>query len=77
MPAAVLLTVGGAGYLNRPVARLVSQSSGVPELASALPWVAVVRVVGDVAKMIGYPVGLWWRWSRGELPHDRRQGGSW
>lgn len=76
VPAAALLTVGGAGYLNRPVARLVSQSSGVPELASALPWVAVVRVVGDVAKMIGYPVGLWWRWSRGELPHDRRQGGS-
>jgi glycosyltransferase involved in cell wall biosynthesis len=25
-------------------------------------WVPVIRVVGDVAKMVGYPVGLWWRW---------------
>jgi hypothetical protein len=25
-------------------------------------WVPIIRVVGDVAKMIGYPVGLWWRW---------------
>jgi hypothetical protein len=23
--------------------------------------VPVIRVVGDVAKMIGYPVGWWWR----------------
>ena len=22
----------------------------------------VIRVVGDAAKMIGYPVGVWWRW---------------
>jgi hypothetical protein len=24
--------------------------------------VPIIRVVGDVAKMVGYPVGLWWRW---------------
>jgi hypothetical protein len=27
-------------------------------------------VVGDLAKMVGYPVGLWWRWQnwqRGEV----------
>lgn len=24
--------------------------------------VPLIRVVGDVAKMLGYPVGLWWRW---------------
>ena len=76
MPAVALLALGGVGYLNRPVARLVSQSSGMSEVASALPWVAVVRVIGDVAKMVGYPVGLWWRWYRGELAHDRRLGGS-
>jgi glycosyltransferase involved in cell wall biosynthesis len=25
-------------------------------------WVPIIRIVGDVAKMVGYPVGLWWRW---------------
>jgi len=24
-------------------------------------WVPVIRVVGDVAKMMGYPVGVRWR----------------
>ena len=28
----------------------------------AVLWVPVIRIVGDVAKMVGYPVGLWWRW---------------
>jgi hypothetical protein len=23
--------------------------------------VPLIRAVGDVAKMIGYPVGIWWR----------------
>ncbi|MCK4471811.1 MAG: glycosyl transferase family 2, partial [Anaerolineae bacterium] len=30
----------------------------------ALLWVSVIRVTGDVAKMAGYPVGVWWRWRR-------------
>ena len=71
-----LLAIGAVGYLNRPVARLLSHSQSTSEAVTALPWVPVVRVVGDVAKMLGYPVGFWWRWSRGELPHDRRLGGS-
>ena len=28
----------------------------------AASWVPIIRVTGDVAKMIGYPVGVWWRW---------------
>jgi glycosyltransferase involved in cell wall biosynthesis len=28
----------------------------------AMLWVPVIRVTGDVAKMIGYPAGVWWRW---------------
>jgi len=36
-------------------------------------WVPIIRVTGDVAKMIGYPVGLWWRWRhRGQIPDWRR-----
>jgi hypothetical protein len=27
--------------------------------------VPVVRVTGDIAKTLGYPVGVWWRWRRG------------
>jgi glycosyltransferase involved in cell wall biosynthesis len=30
----------------------------------AVLWVPVIRVTGDVAKMAGYPVGVWWRWRR-------------
>jgi hypothetical protein len=26
-----------------------------------LAWVPIIRVAGDVAKMVGYPVGVWWR----------------
>lgn len=75
-PAFALLAVGGLSYLHRPIARLVAQTTSLSEAALALPWIPVVRIVGDVAKMLGYPVGLWWRWSRGELPHDRRSGGT-
>jgi glycosyltransferase involved in cell wall biosynthesis len=28
----------------------------------AIMWVPIIRVVGDAAKMLGYPVGLVWRW---------------
>jgi glycosyltransferase involved in cell wall biosynthesis len=28
----------------------------------AVLWVPIIRVTGDLAKMAGYPVGLWWRW---------------
>jgi glycosyltransferase involved in cell wall biosynthesis len=46
--------------------------SQVEKLQAAF-WVPVIRVAGDVAKMIGYPVGLWWRWRhRGQIPDWRR-----
>jgi glycosyltransferase involved in cell wall biosynthesis len=28
---------------------------------AAAAWVPLIRLTGDVAKMIGYPVGVWWR----------------
>ncbi|RMF38644.1 MAG: glycosyltransferase [Chloroflexi bacterium] len=34
----------------------------------AFLWVPIIRVTGDLAKMIGYPVGCWWRvWSGGRV----------
>ncbi len=43
------------------------------KLQAAL-WSPIIRVTGDVAKMIGYPVGLWWRWQhRSQVPDWRNQ----
>lgn len=39
----------------------------------AVVWVPVIRIVGDVAKMIGYPAGVWWRWRHG-LDTKQHQG---
>ena len=51
-------------YCWRPWQRLrilgTSQSLYGRLTAGAL--VPVIRMVGDMAKMSGYPVGLWWRW---------------
>ncbi|MDY7077683.1 MAG: glycosyltransferase [Chloroflexota bacterium] len=30
----------------------------------AVLWVPFIRVTGDIAKMVGYPAGVWWRWRR-------------
>lgn len=59
IPAAVV-------YLYRPYRRLGTLWSDAPDRSSgaalyAITLVPVIRVVGDVAKMIGYPVGLRWR----------------
>jgi hypothetical protein len=34
----------------------------------AVLWVPVIRVTGDIAKMIGYPVG--WLWRQRHLPQQ-------
>jgi glycosyltransferase involved in cell wall biosynthesis len=41
--------------------------------ARAALWVPVIRITGDIAKMVGYPVGIWWRWRhRDQVPDWRR-----
>jgi hypothetical protein len=52
------------GMFLTPWRRLIPLSQGYRgrERLKAALWVPVIRVVGDVAKMVGYPVGLWWRW---------------
>jgi glycosyltransferase involved in cell wall biosynthesis len=59
----VPLALAAAGYVRRPYARLVPRLGGLParERAVALAWVPAIRLVGDVAKMVGYPVGVAWR----------------
>jgi hypothetical protein len=43
--------------------RLARATDGAPagERVWAFAYLPVLRFVGDVAKMIGYPVGVWWR----------------
>ncbi len=49
------------------------QRLSLGQKAQALMWVPVIRVTGDLAKMIGYPVGLRWRWSYRAQAPDWRQ----
>lgn len=57
------LAVGSIAYTRTPYRRLLAY---MPRLAfaerlTALALVPLIRAVGDVAKMIGYPAGVWWR----------------
>lgn len=71
-----LFIIGGAVYLRQPYRRLPIVMRRVPHPQSSLDWlyaillVPVIRVVGDVAKMIGYPVG--WQWRLQQNPPDWR-----
>ncbi len=58
-----LLALGTALHLYRPYRRLWTKLGplSLGERAKAAAWVPVLRAVGDVAKMVGYPVGVWWR----------------
>jgi len=55
-----VLLLGMAVYLRRPYVRLRQMAAGLPlrDKIIASLWVPVIRVWGDLAKMIGYPVGL-------------------
>jgi glycosyltransferase involved in cell wall biosynthesis len=55
-----LLPLGVVAYTRKPYRRLLAQGLS-PEGAALVP---VIRLVGDVAKMLGYPVGVWWRLRR-------------
>ena len=71
----LLYAVGGAVYLAQPYRRLSTLHQWGPSLSAAstvyiAALIPVIRLMGDIAKMIGYPVGLWWRWR--VHPPDRR-----
>lgn len=65
---AALIIAGAMIMFGTPYRRLVSlwQELSMRERIAALLWVPIIRITGDVAKMIGYPVGVWWR-----LTHKR------
>lgn len=58
------LLVGLVLYCRRPLQRVVQLGHSLTffQRMLAVALVPAIRVVGDVAKMVGYPVGLWWRY---------------
>ncbi len=76
----LVLLLGAVAYCRRPWWRLgrLGQEVGRAQRLKAALWIPLLRAVGDVAKMIGYPQGLWWRYRhrhdarvhwRADLPH--------
>lgn len=60
------LLAGCAAYCSRPARRLWAATYGwrPPARLRAFALIPLIRVVGDVAKMLGYPPGVLWRWRR-------------
>lgn len=59
----VLLLLGVGAYSRRPAERLLPNTWGwrpLPRLR-AFALIPILRFVGDLAKMAGYPIGLIWR----------------
>lgn len=58
-----LLALGVGAYTRRPAERLWTGTRGwrPPERLRAFGLVLIIRLVGDIAKMIGYPAGVLWR----------------
>lgn len=63
MLAALALLAGIGAYLRTPYRRLARLWSDADAgfRFRALLWPPLIRLVGDVAKMVGYPVGLRWK----------------
>lgn len=59
----LLYVVGAAFYLKRPYQRLRPMLRGLSQSGQlkAIGGVPIIRVAGDIAKMLGYPVGVRWR----------------
>ena len=64
---------GAAGYLWKPARRLrsLARQASVADWLCMLALIPVIRLVGDVAKMAGYPAG--WRWRLRNRPPDWRR----
>lgn len=58
-----LLALGVGAYTRRPAERLWTGTRGwrPPERLRAFGLILIIRLVGDIAKMVGYPAGVLWR----------------
>ncbi len=78
-----VLALAAVAAVRKPLMRTLTDPAprGTASLLPTLTGILGLRVVGDVAKMLGYPVGVWWRWRRlrnsrtlprGRSPQDRQ-----
>jgi glycosyltransferase involved in cell wall biosynthesis len=60
------LLAGFAVHHRTPYRRLAPYLSSLTlrDKLQAITLVPLIRITGDVAKMLGYPVGVWWRLTR-------------
>jgi len=71
-PVWLLLIVGLYLYCRRPLARLLPLMKGwsLPARLWAITLVPLLRLVGDVSKMVGYPAGWLRRWRESGSEND-------
>jgi len=64
------LLLGVVGMFLTPYRRLTKLWSNLSALEKlkTIIWVPIIRITGDIAKMVGYPVG--WQWRLTRLPHQ-------
>jgi glycosyltransferase involved in cell wall biosynthesis len=69
-----LLALGAAVVFWTPYKRLSPMIAAYSLLdrLRAIAWVPLIRVMGDLAKMVGYPVGVWWRLCQTASPLSSR-----
>ena len=70
------LALGALAMLRRPLQRAWPRlwSLAWPQKCVVLAWMPIIRVTGDLAKMVGYPAGIWWRWHHApKQPWAKRQ----
>ena len=74
----LLYLAGGAMMFRTPYKRLRPMMKGhrLVDKVKAILWVPIIRVTGDVAKMIGYPVGVLWRLRPPPRPSPASRGGG-
>lgn len=71
----LVLLAGGLAYCAAPLRRLQRRAPALDSgsLLQAAASIPLIRVVGDIAKMIGYPVGVWHRYDSAALQEQVRQ----
>jgi glycosyltransferase involved in cell wall biosynthesis len=70
-----LLLPGALVYIRAPLRRLRRRAPALSanELIAAVALIPAIRLVGDLAKMAGYPAGVWRRWRSAELRKQIRE----
>ena len=65
----IVLAFAAVAGTRKPFMRMFTEPTprNKMSLIASLSSILFIRVVGDIAKMLGYPVGVWWRWR-----HPRR-----